>query len=129
MADSFTATVNSSALLAMMDRVGPSLAFHTRDVARETAVRITAEAKARVARRTGETSREIHWEMSKDEKGYVVLAYDTTMNKTIVDVWLETGTKWMNAQPWFFASALIENGPHLRRMEERIQTVLDDLGR
>jgi hypothetical protein len=118
----------SRALLAMLDRVGPSLEFHTRDVARETAIRVAREATARVRRREGTTASGIHWEMSRDGKGYVVMAYEPG-KQAPVDKYLEAGTRYMLARPFFFASAEIENGPHLRRMEQRIQQVLDDLGR
>ena len=128
MADGFEAYVDNTALLAMMDRVGPSLEFHTRDVARETAIRVAYEATARVRRRSGQTAEGIHWEMSRDGKGYVVLAYEAG-KQAPVDRYLEEGTKFMLARPFWWASAEIDNGPHLRRMEQRIQTVLDDLGR
>jgi hypothetical protein len=127
-ADGFTSTVDASALLAMLDRVGPSLEFHTRDVARETAKRVAVEATSRVSRREGITASGIHWEMSRDGKGYVVMAYEAG-KQAPVDKYLEAGTKFMRARPFFFASAEIENGPHLRRMEERVQQVLSDLGR
>jgi hypothetical protein len=128
MADAITASVDATELLALLDRVGPSIEFHARDVARETAGRIVTEAQARVARRGGTTARGIHMDFTRDGKGYVVLAYEPDVQAP-VDKYLEAGTKFMLAQPFFFASAEIENGPHLRRLQDRVQDVLTDLGR
>jgi len=128
MADGFTVTVDAGALLALMARVGPSLEFHTRDVARETAQRIAAGASGRVKRATGATASGIHWDLSRDGKGYVVLAYEAG-KQAPVDKYLEYGTRYVAPKPFFWAPALLEEGPHLRRMQERVQQVLDDLGR
>ena len=127
--DSFSVSVDATALLALMDRVGPSLDFHCRDVGRETAKRIAAEATARVKRRTGVTATGIKWDMTYDGKGYVVTAYTKGHQPDPVDIYLEHGTKYSYAQPFFFASALLEEGPHMRRLTERIEEVLRDLGR
>ena len=129
MADGFSAIVDSTKLLALMDRVGPSLEFHTRDVARETAGRVVAEAERRVERATGKTAEGIHAEMTKDGKGYLVMGYTAGAQPSPVDIYLEFGTEYSYKRPFLFSSALLENGPHLRRMQERVQQVLDDLGR
>lgn len=127
MADGFTATVDTSALLALFDRLGPSTEYVCREVGRDTATRIVAEAQQRVRRTSGDTRSGIHWELSRDRKGYVVMAYNGTQPP--VDKYLELGTKYMRANPFFFASALAENGPHLRRLQEAIETFLSDVGR
>ena len=128
MADGFTVDVDASALLDLLARVGPSIAFHARDVARDTAARITAEASARVARREGKTAAGIHFELTRDGQGYVVMAYEPDRQPP-VDKYLESGTKFMLPQPFFFASAALEEGPHLKRLETRAQEVLSDRGR
>src|SRR3990167_10418682 len=102
--DSFSATVDASAVLALFDRMGPSMEYLAREVARDTATRIVQEAKARVRRATGETASEIHWELTRDGKGYIVLAYDTGINQTFVETFLEYGTSKMFARPYFFGS-------------------------
>jgi hypothetical protein len=127
-ADGFTISVDSKALLAMMDRVGPSLDFHCRDVARETAKVIAARATARVRRRSSATASGIHWDLSKDGKGYVVLAY-TAGKQAPVDRYLEYGTKYSLARPFWWTAALAEAGPHMQRLGQRIAEVLRDLGR
>ncbi len=121
--------MDAKELLAMFDRVGPSLDFHCRDVGRETAKKIAAEATARVKRRTGVTATGIAWDMSYDGKGYVVTAYTKGHQPDPVDIYLEKGTSRMYARPFFFASALLEEGPHMRRLQDRIEEVLRDLGR
>jgi hypothetical protein len=129
----FDVKVDGVSLVAMLDRVGPSVGFHCREVARDTAKRIVAEAQRRLDRaappETHKTEKGIHWEMTRDEQGYVVLGYEAGGNESPVDYYLEHGTKYMYARPWFFSSAILEQGPHLERLAETIQTVLDDLGR
>jgi len=125
----FTATVDSREVLALLDRLGPSVDFVAKEVARDTAKRIVAEAQRRVQRATGETASEIHWELTRDGTGYIVLAYDTRINKTFVDYYLQYGTQYMYAKPFFFASALLEEQGHRRRLVDRIQAFLDTVGR
>jgi len=148
-ADGFTVSVEARALLAMFDRVGPSVDFHCREVARDAAKRIVASAKQRVARLTGSTQTNIHWAQTYDGKGYVALGYDressvdrrTTLRRNPrakyaarhrqhhVDLYLEYGTKFMRKQPFFHQAGVAEDAGFRRRMSSAIQTVLDDLGR
>ena len=51
-----TASVESTALIAALDRLGVSVETYTKPTAKITADNIAREAKARVARRTGETA-------------------------------------------------------------------------
>jgi hypothetical protein len=125
----FTASVDNADVLALFDRIAQSADFVCKEVARETAKRIVAEAQRRVARASGETSSEVHWEMTRDGLGYVVLAYDTRVNKSSVDKYLETGTQFMHAKPFFFAAVELEAPGHLSRLEERLQDFLDEVGR
>ena len=121
-------TVEATELIAKLDRLGPSADYVTREVGRETAKLIVAEAKRRVARASGDTQTGIHWEMTRDGKGYVVLAYEAGKQPP-VDWYLEQGTKFLRARPFFMSSALLEEGPHMRRLEEAVQKFLDDVGR
>lgn len=129
MAQMFEVDVDAKALIAMLDRVGPSVDFHARDVGRETAVNIVAEARGRVARATGETGEGIHYEKTRDDSGYVVLGYESGRQEDPVDRYLEYGTKYMLERPFFFSSAVIEAASHQRRLATRVQDVLRDLGR
>jgi hypothetical protein len=125
----FTAEVDSRAVLAWLDRLGPSVDFVAKEVARDTANRIVAEAQRRSRRATGATAAEIHWELTRDGKGYIVLGYDPRINKTLVEVYQEYGTSKMGAHQFFFSSALLEEGAHRRRLVDRIQEFLDSVGR
>lgn len=122
-----SASVDSAELIALLDRLGASADFVCREVARDTAQRIVIEMQRRIARRTGETASGIHWELSYDERGYVVVMGRKSRKHT--GVWLEFGTTHQFAKPFFFASADLEQGPHLRRLEARIQRWLDSAGR
>ena len=129
MADLFSASVEDTALIAMFGRLAQSADFVCREVALDTAKRIVAEAKNRVRRATGETASEIHFELSQDGKGYVVLGYQTGVGEDPIDKYLEFGTVTMYARPFFFSSAQLEEGPHLRRLTARVQEWLDEVGR
>lgn len=100
MADSmFTASVDSTELLALLDRLGPNVDFIAREVGRDTAKRIVAEAKNRVHRASGVTESGIHWEMTRDGTGYIVQAYTAGHQPDPVDLYNEYGTKFMGAKP------------------------------
>jgi hypothetical protein len=124
----FSASVDFADLAALFDRLGPSADFVCREVGRDTANRIVAEAENRVARATGVTESGIHWELLRDGTGYIVLAYQAGVQDP-VDLYLEYGTKYMYKEPFFISSALLEQEPHMRRLTDAIQTWLDDVGR
>ncbi len=125
----FTASVDATEVVALLDRLAYSAQFVTREVARTTAEKIVHEAQARIRRATGESASEIHYELTRDETGYVVLGYREGGNEGVVDKYLEFGTKFQYAKPFFFSSAQLEDGPHMRRLVERMQEWLDNAGR
>ncbi len=125
----FTASVDSAEVVALLDRLAYSADFVVREVSRDTAERIVHEAQARIRRATGESASEIHYELTRDGRGYIVLAYREGGNEGVVDKYLEYGTKFQYAKSFFFASAMLEEGPHMRRLVSRIQEWLDNAGR
>lgn len=125
----FTATVDASGALALLDRLGPSADFVGREVSRDTATRIVREAQSRVHRATGRTETGIHWELSRDGSGYIVLAYAKGNQPDPVDLYNEYGTMFMVAQPFFMAAALLEEEGHRRRMIDRMTEFLENVGR
>ena len=134
MADGFEFTVDVASILSLVDRVGASAEFHVRDVARETANLVIAEARARMGRAahpTGETIGGLSVEMLKGTQlGYaVVQAANTGKLGQKVPRFLEHGTRHMMERPYFDAAAELEQGGHLRRMEERLAQVAQDLER
>lgn len=125
----FSASVDASVVIAMLDRMAESADFVCREVGRETAKNIVAEAQRRVRRATGDTADEIHFELTRDGQGYVVLGYQQGVGEGVVDKYLEFGTKYQYARPFFFSSAQLEEGAHMRRLTARIQEWLDQVGR
>lgn len=125
----FSASVESAALIAMLGRLAHSADFVTREVGKDTAERIVREALSRVRRATGVTASEIHYELSRDGKGYVVLGYRVGIGSFPIDKYLEFGTKSSGKRPFFFSSAQLEEGPHLRRLTDRVAEWLEDVGR
>jgi hypothetical protein len=128
-ADLFTASIDSAHVLELFDRLAQSAQFVTLEVSRGTADRIVREAQARIRRATGESASEIHWELTRDGAGYVVLGYRQGGNEGLVDKYLEFGTKYQYARPFFFSSAELEEGPHMRRLVDRMQEWLSNVGR
>ncbi len=128
MADGVTITVDTAGLLAALDAVGDLIEAYTMPVAKQAAERIAADARARVARSTGETRSGIHVERSHDGKGYVVMAYDVNRGQPPVDYWLEEGTRFMTAKPFFYASASLEEGAYRRAVAEAIQQAIAEVG-
>lgn len=127
--DMFTATVEATEVIGLLDRLAQSADFVCLEVARDTARRIVSEAQRRIRRATGETAGEIHFELTRDGKGYVVLGYQEGIGDFPIDKYLEWGTKFQSPHKFFFSSAQLEEGPHLRRLTDRIQEWLDEVGR
>ncbi len=129
MSDMFSASVDASGVIDLFDRMAASADFVCLEVARDTAKRIVAEAQRRAKRLTGQTSSGIHFELSRDRSGYVVLAYTEGNQPDPVDLYLEYGTRVQAPQKFFFDSARLEEGPHLKRLIDRMTEWLEEVGR
>lgn len=135
MADAFVIALESELALRALEKVGFYTDAYIQTACLETAQKIADEARRRIARSSlphvgfdVPTWTKIHWERSLDGRGYVVMAYDTggkgkggRSRQYHVDLWLEFGTKAMIAKPFLWASAQLEQGPHIRRVDEAIQ--------
>jgi hypothetical protein len=140
MADGFRFSMDARQVLAALERLGPVAEPHIKGAARVTAEAVQRSAQARVARRTGFTSKNIVVRESTTIKGYVVTMGDVVseqetarrvqmgMRKTAkskywnekhTGLWLEFGTA--APRPFRLPAAEIEQGPHLRRVREALQ--------
>ena len=81
MGDAIRFTVDDSALLAALERLGVSAERYTKPAAKITAERVQREAKARVARRTGLTAEGILVREDYTRTGYVVVTSDVIAEK------------------------------------------------
>lgn len=128
-----TVDVETRELLQAMDRLGDLAEDYAKAAGMETATRIASEAEARVARREGVTASNI---VATDElpswlgggKGGPTSAYvyvKAVRRPANLPLWLETGTRYMGAQPFLFVSARLEEGPHLRRLADAMQRAID----
>jgi hypothetical protein len=45
-----------------------------------------------------------------------------------LDIWLEFGTRHMEARPFLHASAQLEEGPHERRIQQAINDAIQEVG-
>lgn len=129
MADLFSVAVDAVALLAALQKAGPSMDVRLRAVAKITADNIDHEATARVRRLTGATAEHIVVEPDKAGKGFVVYVKhadaDTWAN---LDRGLEFGTVRAPAYPFLLDAARLESGPHYRRIEDAIAASLEESG-
>ena len=127
MSDDMTIDIDTAGLLSALTKLGPKADALVKSAAKVTGDRIAREARRRVARATGHTAEQIRVEETDDGKGYIVLANDPRDRKHI-DKWLEFGTVHMTARPFLFASAQLEEGPHLKRVERAVQAAIDEVG-
>lgn len=129
MNEMFSASVDATAVIALLNRMGPSADFVCMEVGRDTAKRIVAEAQRRVRRASGVTASEIHFELTHDRKGYVVLAYKEGVGDAPIDIYLEHGTRVQAPIPFFFQAAELEQRPHMDRLIDRMTEWLEEVGR
>jgi len=122
-----TIEVDTSALLTALDRLGDRAEALVKAAAKVTAERIEREAERRIRRRTGETAKHVRVEETYDGKGYVVLTNNPGI-RNHVDVYLEFGTEHMQASPFLFTSARLEEGAHLRRVEQALKDAIEEVG-
>jgi hypothetical protein len=124
--DRLTVTVDAAALIAAIDRLPAAILARLRDEAAVTAHRIATEARARVARRTGETAGGILVQETDDGRGYRVTSTHERMPN--LPQRLEFGTASMRARPYLFVSADLHAADHHRRIVAATQDAIDASG-
>jgi hypothetical protein len=125
--------------LAAFDDVAARIDRKCLDASYVSAAHIKLEAQARVARRTngkksksdpsgrgGRTARGIVVERGRTFSGYVVRALRPDMPN--LPLWLEKGTKKMQARPFLAPAEALEEGPHERRILEAINQAIAEAG-
>jgi len=146
MPDRMAIEIDNAALLEALSAVaGPEMQEAVDDAGKETAENICREARARVARRTGETQSHIVVVKARDGKGWVVwvepdvmISHHTSQRSgrshtqrvsyNALGGWLEFGTKFMTKRPFLHPAVALEEGPHLQRLYEAIQVEIDAHG-
>lgn len=121
--------VDPAGAIAMLTKLGPAVERHLLAAAQVSAASIAREARSRVSRRTGKTMAGITDELARDGTGYVVYVKTLADSWPNIDVALEWGTRMMTPRPFMQASALLEEGPHRRRIEQAIQAAIDEVSR
>lgn len=140
-----TIEVDTKALLRALDQVGHRVAARVKLASKITADNIVREAKRRVPKRTGETASHIVAEETHNKEGYIVwvepdvLISHHTNKKTgrqhtqrvsynALGGWLEFGTQTMTARQFLFNSARLEEGAHLRRIQQAVGDAIEETG-
>lgn len=138
MADGWSVDVDSAALIAELNTLGDFAQPYVNEAAHQSADSIVREAKSRLANKlsgtsTGETEAGIQDRPAYDGNGWVVISDNSRMPN--LPLWLELGTKRhkagghsMPALSYFYSSVQLEEGPHLRRIEQAVTDAIDAKG-
>lgn len=130
--NSFTMTVDdTTALEASLVALPEALKPYIKAAAGISAANIREEAQTRLLRQlsghsTGETVQGILVNPDRSGWGWVVDAGNLTT--PMLDHWLELGTKFMHARPFFADAARLEEQAHRERVGAAIQQCLVDHG-
>ena len=148
MADGFSATVDSAALQAALLRLGDTAVKYTKPASKVSADSMQREMQSRIARATGKTSDNIL--VTEFGDGYIVATSDVRIfgvstptpghpggesdyfQELHVGLWLEKGIRkggksrghTAAAQPWFFPSIALEEGPHEQRIQDAVTAAI-----
>ncbi len=138
MTDGFSIEVDTSALVAELTSLGDFAQPYVNEASGESAHSIVREAKARLSRKlsgtsTGQTEAGIQDRPAYDGNGWVVISDNDRMPN--LPLWLERGTKkgkaGSHAQPalaYFYSAVQLEEGPHLRRIENALTEAIEAKG-
>lgn len=137
MADGFTVTLETDALVAALLDLGDFAQPFINDAARESAESIAHEARGRLQRQlgpsTGETVAGIEALRARTGNGYVVIAGNRRM--PALPRWIERGTRRRKARgstqaarPFFAVSVSLEQGAHRRRIADAVQAAITAKG-
>lgn len=130
MSDGLEIEVDAADVLAMLDQLGERAEDIVHEASGVTAERIQAEARARVRRATGRLYEAITREEAElPMRGWRVFVDkmsdpDGGTRAANFPLWHEYGTKYMTAQPFLTNSAELEEGPHLRRVEDALEDAI-----
>lgn len=126
MAPLMTIDVDTAELMAALDRIPAVVEKHALIASEQTAHNIVDIARSRVRRATGKTAAGIGIDRAKKDAGHVVFSENPNMPG--LPGWIEHGTKFIDKDPYFFAAARMEEGPHDRRMRAAIADAIEEGG-
>ena len=138
MADGWSVEVDTSALIAELNTLGDFAQPYVNEASHQSADSIVREASSRLAGKlsgnsTGETLAGIQDRPAYDGNGWVVISDNARMPN--LPLWLELGTKRHKAgghsQPalaYFYSAVQLEEGPHLRRIEQAVTDAIEAKG-
>lgn len=135
--DGIEVDVNTADILAAIARLGPAAEAAVDAAALETATAIVREAKGRLQRQLSGSSSGLTLEGIQIERadrgGFIVGSSRNPFPN--LPLWIEKGTKKGKPRshahaprPYFYDSAELEEGPHLRRVSEAVQQAIDQEG-
>ena len=132
--------VSAQSLLDALRALPEEARINLHDAASETADAIVAEARGRVARRTGRTQTGITKQAAEKGNGWIVTPFNDAHRRALkasgnaeqpknLPYWLEHGTGRMSPRPYFWVSVALEEGAHRRRVERAMQDAIDEVTR
>lgn len=138
MADGFTVEVDSAAVVAALATLGAAAQPYINEAAQQSAASMVREARARLQRKlgptaTGQTVAGIGSSPAHDGNGFIVVSGNERMPN--LPLWLEKGTKKGRAGShvspalaYFYSAEQLEEGPHLRRVQDALTRAIADHG-
>ena len=141
MADGIEITIDADALLLALARLGDAAQPFVDAAVLVTANNIDREASARLRRQLSSASTgvtEAGITVTKAEVGGGLVVGASRQQFPNLPLWIEKGTKkgtrkgnsggGMAARPFFYSSAMLEEGPHFARVARAIQDAIDTQG-
>ncbi len=138
MADGWSVEVDREAAVEALITLGDFAQPYVNEASHQSADSIVREASSRLQRKlsgnsTGETLAGIQDRQAYDGNGWVVISDNDRMPN--LPLWLEKGTKRHKAgghsQPalaYFYSAVQLEEGPHLRRIENALTNAIEAKG-
>ena len=133
--DRLEITLDAEEIIRALSTFGDAAQPYVDAASDETADAIVTEAQARFSRsvtsRSGQTFAGIRKQRAPDGRGILVVSERDKFPN--LPLWIEFGTKGpglhlLPAWYYFYPAALLEEVPHLRRIEEALQDAADDHG-
>lgn len=125
--DKLTITVEDAEVIRALEAFPEDCLEVLMPVHRATADRIADGQRRRVRVMTGHTRDQIRVERDESGTGYIVIANDKS-SRAHVELYLEHGTRYSQAFPFFDEPAKVEEGPHRRAVTAAVQRLIADKG-
>ena len=126
-----TISVETRGLVAALSRLGSRADARLHAASKQSALAVQREARVRLERQVsgGSTGQTAEGVTAKDDGDawlvYVDIPAERWQN---LDIGLEFGTSRMRERPFLHQAAILEEGPHRRRIVRAIEELIEEVG-